>query len=303
MFCGKCGANTDDSAVFCGSCGALIKSEDKVVPTKLLEQPDYSIPLPGADLIQTVPKKAGIAPLIAILVLVVVASVGVIWFLLGRSVPELQNTAMPEDIHINEELSQEEPEHGLNQETKPLGVAISNEVPENNMSSSEEPASTPAAELEVPLATASSNDGQTALVANPTYLFFDDTDFNIYCAYPSHFIEQTSSSADVRLSLRSPDGRTTMSVLASYNSSGITVQQAMREFTDSVGGGKVSYEAHGDTWFAMSIDKGEYVYYRKAFVENADIYCFDFSCPLDELYVYEGYVEYIEDNFKHKSGI
>jgi hypothetical protein len=135
-----------------------------------------------------------------------------------------------------------------------------------------------------------------AVVADPAYEVFEDAQYNTYCAYPSHFIKQSTASAGTRLSLISPDGKTVMRVLASDNSAKITVQDAMREFADYIGG-DVTYQASGSVWYAMTIKKEGRAYYRKCFVEERDIRCFEFICPDSELPVYDGYINYIEDRF------
>jgi hypothetical protein len=74
-----------------------------------------------------------------------------------------------------------------------------------------------------------------------------------------------------------------MAYLAEINANGATVPQAMREYRNAVGG-ETSYEANGDTWFAMRIDKGGMAYYRKLFVDEADIRWFDVTYLKAEVY-------------------
>jgi|GEM_PF-968509 len=134
------------------------------------------------------------------------------------------------------------------------------------------------------------------LVADPRYFFYEDLEYALSCAYPSHFLGQASIGNE-RLSLRSPDGKTTMQISVEYNTGGLSAQAALSEYK-SHRKGTVDYEANGSYWFAASITNGDITYYRKSFIDAAYICYFDFICPLDEIGVYSNYIGYIEDNFE-----
>lgn len=274
MFCEKCGNKLDEGAAFCGECGTpvqtIVDGATQVLPqSRKAEGFDSSVP---SRYYSNAPKKKNsLTPLIIVLVAVIVISGGVITYMLMKS----SSTPAMDTPDISE--------------TTPRKDAEPTPTQEPTLSPTPAPAET--ASEQMPYT-------GTALIENPAYLMFDDSEFNTYCAYPSHFISQ-SVSGKTRLSLVSPDGRTTMKLLAEYNTNGTTVEWAMNEYQSYIGG-EAAYKANGDTWFAMSIEKDGMVYYRKLFVDDINIRCFDFICPKDELNIYNGYVNYIEDNFKRK---
>lgn len=63
-------------------------------------------------------------------------------------------------------------------------------------------------------------------------------------------------------------------------------------------GGKVHYEACGDTWYALSVINGEMSYYIKCIIDDGREGCFECAFPYKYIDVYDGYIEQMEKDFK-----
>ncbi len=136
---------------------------------------------------------------------------------------------------------------------------------------------------------------QSSMINNPTYEIINNYGYDYRCAVPEHFIKDSDSET-----YYAPDDTAIMEIRAKNNTYNMTVQQALNEYIDEIGG-TVTYSAKGDEWFAVSIEKDGIAYYMKGFVDHY-IREFAFSFPSEYLDNYSSYIEYIEDNFKRTDG-
>lgn len=121
--------------------------------------------------------------------------------------------------------------------------------------------------------------------------------YNFSCAYPNNFNEVDATGINAIKKYKSDDGTAIMTVRATEDKYGITIDQAVSDFKYEYNG-EVTYYAHGDTWYAISCKDDTRIYYRKFFTKNGNMYCFDFEYDEEDKNLYYDCIEYIEDNFK-----
>lgn len=131
----------------------------------------------------------------------------------------------------------------------------------------------------------------------PEYGIYVNDEYNLSCAYPKNFTEIAPDGYTAIKAYVSKDKTAKMRICASKNTDGTSVSSALEEF-HSVFGGTVTYQATGDTWYAVSIKNGDRCLYRKCFVKNGKVSCMDFECNEQDIDIYSSYIEYIEDNYK-----
>ncbi len=129
-----------------------------------------------------------------------------------------------------------------------------------------------------------------AIIEYPTYTRIYNDDYSYYCAVPDHFRILSDGI------YYAPDNTALMTITADVNFEALSTEQVMYRYIAEIGG-KVSYSATGDEWFALSMEKDGISYYRKCYVDHY-IRAFSFSFPDEYLDIYDKYINYIEDNFR-----
>ncbi len=130
-----------------------------------------------------------------------------------------------------------------------------------------------------------------------TYSTYTNNTYGFYCAYPDNFNEVDPRGVNSLKTFVSEDGSAEMTIRASVNTNSVSTEESLNDFINAYGG-NVSYEASGDTWYAISVTSEGRLFYRKLFNKNGYLCCMDFSMNEGEKDKYGPYVEYIEDNFK-----
>lgn len=129
-----------------------------------------------------------------------------------------------------------------------------------------------------------------------TYATYVNYEYAFECAYPIDLTEVPASGVNAVKTFESTNSDAQMVIRACKNPGNVTVENGLSDYK-KVYPGTVTYEAKGDTWYAISVDSGDIVYYRKFFLANGNIYCMDFSFNEKDLDIYAPKIEYIEDNF------
>lgn len=144
---------------------------------------------------------------------------------------------------------------------------------------------------------ASSDDGKKSeKTKSDTYATYVNYEYAFECAYPLDLTEVPASGVNALKTFESENSDAKMVIRACKNPGNVTVQTGLSDYKKTYPG-TVTYEAKGDTWYAISVDNGDILYYRKFFLANGNIYCMDFSFNEKDLEVYAPKIEYIEDNF------
>ena len=134
-------------------------------------------------------------------------------------------------------------------------------------------------------------------IGSSGYNIYTNNDYGFYCAYPAEFMSVLPDGINALKTYISEDLSAVMTIRASRNTNGITVNDAYNDLYTTYGE-KITYKAKGSTWYAASIDLGERALYRKLFIINENVYCMDFETNKEDVDKYSPYIEYIEDNFK-----
>jgi|GEM_PF-4738863 len=129
------------------------------------------------------------------------------------------------------------------------------------------------------------------------YGLYTNTKYDFYCAYPRQFREVRAKGANALACFESPDGTAVMTIRAAICPAGFDIDDALNDFYSTYDG-EISYEASGNTWYAISVENNGRSHYRKFFMENGNMYCMDFEFDEWDLDIYSPHIEYIEDNFK-----
>ncbi len=136
--------------------------------------------------------------------------------------------------------------------------------------------------------------GVTIDETEPTYTTLTSRDFSYKCDFPSNFEFKFDNGEEIRYA--AADNTAYMDIGAKDNDLNLTVSDVKANTVAAVGG-TVSYEASGDDWFAMSIEKDGTAYYQKCFVDEYIRY-FEVVFPTEYVDVYDDYITDIEAAFK-----
>ncbi|MBO5007933.1 MAG: zinc ribbon domain-containing protein [Clostridia bacterium] len=126
------------------------------------------------------------------------------------------------------------------------------------------------------------------------YTTLTSRDYSYKCDFPSDFEYEFDDGEEIRYA--AADNTAYMDIGAGENLLGLTASEVKANTQANVDG-TVTYEAIGDDWYAMSIEKDGVSYYQKCFVDEYIRY-FEVVCPTEYVDVYDDYITEIEATFK-----
>lgn len=134
-----------------------------------------------------------------------------------------------------------------------------------------------------------------------TYYTYTNREYGFASAYPANFYSVTPSGVNAVKTYVSEDSTATMTIRATWNTSGMSVQDTLDDLYAEFGG-DVNYEDHGETWYAAAVTRvgGARSLYRKLFVKNGMICCLDFEYNISDYDIYQPCLEYLENHFTTK---
>ena len=131
-----------------------------------------------------------------------------------------------------------------------------------------------------------------------SYSTYTDRNYGFKSAYPSNFHSVAPSGVNAVKTYVSADSTATMTLRATYNTGGMSVQDALDDLYAQYGS-DVNYQQHGETWYAAAVTRagGARSLYRKLFVKNGIICCMDFEYNISDYDIYQPCLEDLENNF------